>query len=83
MILVSVIFYTGATYSCYSNILYSVDLEEKTHPINIRGITKDLDIYEFGIIEYYVRSESGSIIKFQDQANYITGLLLRSRSKTR
>ena len=74
MILVSVIFYTGATYSCYSNILYSVDLEEKTHPINIRGITKDLDIYEFGIIEYYVRSESGCILALWDLGYYVPGL---------
>ena len=57
-------------------------LEEEIPPRNIKGIAKGIEIYGFGIVEYYVRSESGSIIKFQDQANYITGLLLRSRSKT-
>ena len=51
-------------------------LEEEIPPRNIKGIAKGIEISGFGIVEYYVRSESGSIIKYQDQEYYITGLLL-------
>ena len=56
VISVSVIFYTGATYSCYSNKRYFVKLEERTFPRNIKGTAKGLEISGFGIAEYYVRS---------------------------
>ena len=49
----SVIFDTEDTYSCYSNKGYFVKLEEKTSPINLKGISKGLDIYGFGIVEYF------------------------------
>ena len=42
--------------------------------INIKGIAKGLGIYGFGIVEYSVRSESGCMIVFRDQAYYVTGL---------
>ena len=62
VISVLVLFDTGATYSCYSNKGYSLKFEEKTPPINIKGIAEGLDISGFGIVEYSVRIESGSII---------------------
>ena len=55
---VSVIFDTGATYSCYSNKGYFVNLEDKTFTRNLKGIAKGFDISGFGIVEYSVRSES-------------------------
>ena len=61
VISVSVIFDTGVTYSCSSNKGDVVKLEEKTLPINIKGIAKGLEIYGFGIFEYSIRSESGHI----------------------
>ena len=39
-------------------------LEEKTLPINLKGIAKGLDIYGFGIVEYSVRGENGRTISF-------------------
>ena len=63
---VSVIFGTGSAYSCSSNKIYCVDLEYNIHPINIKGIAKFLDIYELGIVEYSVRSESGRMIMVWD-----------------
>ena len=59
---VSVIFDTGATYSCSFNKEDCVKLEEKKFPRNIKGIAKVLEISGFGIFEYSVRSESGSMI---------------------
>ena len=53
---VSVIFYTGATYSFSSNKGDSVKLEENTFPRNLKVIAKGLEISEFGIVEYSVRS---------------------------
>ena len=71
---VSVLFDTGATYSCYSNKGYSLKLEEKTPPINIKGIAKDIEISGFGIVEYSIRSESGRIIALWAPPYYVPGL---------
>ena len=71
---VSVIFDTGDTYSCSSNKGEFVNLEEKTLPINIKGIEKGLDIYGFRIVEYSVRSESGRMIALRAQEYYFPGL---------
>ena len=49
-------------------------LEDKTPPRNLKGLAKGLEIYEFVIVEYSVRSESGRIIALRDQAYYFTGL---------
>ena len=65
--LVSVIFDTGATYSCSSNKGEFVNLEEKIFPRRIKGVAKVLEISGFGIVEYYVRSESGRMIALRDQ----------------
>ena len=51
-----------------------MDIEENMFPRNIKGIAKGLDISGFGIVEYFVRSESGRIIVLQDQAYYVPGL---------
>ena len=56
LISVSVIFYTGATYSCSYNKGYFLNLEEKIFPRNIKYTAKGLDIYGFGIVKYSVRS---------------------------
>ena len=53
---VSVIFYTGSTYSCSSNKGDFVKLEEKAFPRRLKGIAKGLEISGFGIFEYSVRS---------------------------
>ena len=71
---VSVIFDTGATYSCYSNKKDFVKLEYKMFRRKLKGIAKALEIYGFGIVEYYVRSESGSMIALRAQAYYVPGL---------
>ena len=71
---VSVIFDTVATYSCSSNKLDFVNLEEKTSPRNIKGISKGLEISGFGIVGYYVRSENGRVIALRAQAYYVPGL---------
>ena len=47
---VSVIFDTGATYSCSSNKGDFVKLEYKTVPRRLKGIAKGLDIYGFGVV---------------------------------
>ena len=60
--LFSVIFDTGATYSCSSNKLDSLKLEEKMFPRKLKGIAKALKIHGFGIVEYSVRSEIGRMI---------------------
>ena len=74
VISVSVIFYTGDTYSCSSNNGYCVELEENISPRNTKGIAKGLDISGFRVVKYYVRSESGRMIAFQSQEYYVTGL---------
>ena len=74
VISVSVIFYTGYTYSCSSNKGDFVKLEEKKFPRNLKGIAKSLDISGFGIVEYSVRSEIGRIIALRAQAYYVPGL---------
>ena len=71
---VSVIFDTGSTYSCSSNKRDFVNLEEKTSPRKLKGVAKGLEISGFGIVEYYVRSESGCMIALRDQAYYVPGL---------
>ena len=47
---VSVIFDTGATYSCSSNKGDFVNLGEKTFPRRLKGIEKGLEISGFGIV---------------------------------
>ena len=71
---VSVIFETGATYSCSSNKGDFAKLEEKTPPRNLKGKAKFLEISKFGIFEYSIRSESGRMIVLQAQAYYVPGL---------
>ena len=71
---VSVIFDTGDTYSCSSNKGDFVNLEDNMFPRNLKGTEKGLDIYGFGIVEYYVRSESGSMIALRGQAYHVPGL---------
>ena len=71
---VSVIFETGATYSCSYDKRDFVKLEENMLPRNIKGIAKGLEISGFGIVEYSVRSESGRMIALRDQAYYVPGL---------
>ena len=51
-----------------------MNIEEKTFPRNLKGITKVLDISGFGIVEYSVRSESVSMILLRAQAYYVPGL---------
>ena len=74
VISVSIIFDTGATYSCSSNKGYPVNLEYQTLPRNLKGIAKGLDTSGFGIVEYFIRSESGNMIVLRDQAYYVPGL---------
>ena len=71
---VSVIFVTGATYSCSSNKGDLVDLEEKKSSRNLKGIAKSLEISVFGIVKYSIRSERGRIIELRSQAYYVPGL---------
>ena len=49
-------------------------LEEKKFTRKLKGIAKDLEISGFGIVEYSVRSESGSMIALRAQAYYVPGL---------
>ena len=51
-----------------------MNLEEKKLPRNLKVIAKGLDIYGFGMVEYYVRSENGSMIALRDQAYDVPGL---------
>ena len=53
---VSVIFDTGYIYSCSLNKGYFVALEKKMFPRNIKDISKDLEIYGFGVVKYSFRS---------------------------
>ena len=71
---VSVIFDTGATCLCSSNKGNFVELKDKILPRNIKGMEKGVEISEFGIVEYSVRSKSRCIIALQDQAYYVPGL---------
>ena len=68
MILVLFIFDTVYTYLCSSYKGDFVKLDKKTFPINLKGIAKGLEIFEFGIVEYSVWSESGNIIALRNQA---------------
>ena len=52
---VSVIFYTGDTYYCYSKNVYFVELEEKILPIKIKGIAKFFKIYDFFLLNILSR----------------------------
>ena len=74
VISVSVIFDTGATYSCSSNRGDFVKLEEKIPPQNLKVIAKGLDISGFGIVQYSIRSEGGRMIVLWDQAYYVPEL---------
>ena len=49
-------------------------LEEKKFPRKLKGIAKGLEISRFGIVEYSIRSESGSMIALRAQAYYVPGL---------
>ena len=49
-------------------------LEEKTFTRNLKGIEKGLEISGFGIVKYYVRSESGHMIVLRAQAYLVPGL---------
>ena len=51
-----------------------MNVEEKMFQRNIKGTAKGLDISGFGVVEYYVRSESGCMIALQAQAYYFPGL---------
>ena len=51
-----------------------MDLEEKTTPINLKGIEEGLKMAGFGIFEYSVRSEIGRMIVLRDQEYYVPGL---------
>ena len=51
-----------------------MNLEDKTSPRNLKGIAKGIDIYGFGIVEYSVRSESGSMIALCAQSYYVPWL---------
>ena len=70
---VSVIFDTGATYLCSSNKGDFVKIEENKFPIKLKGLAKGLEIFGFGIVEYYVRSESGRMIALWDQVYSVPG----------
>ena len=74
MISISVIFDTGANYSCSSSKGYFLELEENVLPRNIKGIEKGLDISVFGIVKYSIRSESGRMIALRDQKYYFPRL---------
>ena len=51
-----------------------VKLKEKKFPRKLKGIAKVIEIYGLGIVEYSVRSESGSMIALRAQAYYVPGL---------
>ena len=57
------------TCSCSNNNGDFVRLEDKTFPRNLKGTEKGLEIYGFGIVEYYVRSESGRMLALR----YLSG----------
>ena len=45
-----------------------MDFEEKILPIIVKVISKELEIYGFGIVEYYARSDSERNIEVRYQA---------------
>ena len=49
-------------------------LEEKKFPRKLKGTSKGLEIFGFGIVEYSVRSESESMIALRAQEYYVPGL---------
>ena len=49
-------------------------LEDKTFPIMFEGISKVIGIYGFGIVKYYVKSESGCMIALRNHEYYVTRL---------
>ena len=51
-----------------------MNLEEKKLPRNLKFIAKGLEISGFGVVEYYVRNESGSVIALLAQAYHVPGL---------
>ena len=51
-----------------------MEIKEKKFPRKLKGIAKGLEISIFGIVEYSVRSESGSMIALRAQAYYVPGL---------
>ena len=51
-----------------------MELEDKIPPRKIKGVAKGLEIDGFGIVDYYVRSESGCMVAFQAQEYYVLGL---------
>ena len=51
-----------------------MNLEENTFPRNIKSTAKGLEIYVFGIVEYFVRNEIGHITVPRAQAYYVPGL---------
>ena len=51
-----------------------MELEEKVLPIKLKRISKGLNIYGFGIVEYSFSSESGSKIDLRSQVYYVPGL---------
>ena len=71
---VSVIFDTGATYSCSYDKGEFLKIEEKMSQRNIKVIAKRFEISGFGIVEYSIRNETGRIIVLRDQSYYAPGL---------
>ena len=71
---VSVIFDTGANYSCYYNKGGFVDFEDNIFPRKIKYAAKGLEIFGFDIVYYSVRSENGCVITLRYQAYYLYGL---------
>ena len=51
-----------------------MNLEKKTFPRKLKGISKGIKISGFGIAKYSVWIESGSMIALQAQAYYVPGL---------
>ena len=48
-----------------------LNLEEKNLSSKLKGTAKGLKIFGFGIVEYYVKSESGRMIALWSQAYYV------------
>ena len=46
-------------------------LKDKTFPIMLEGISKGIEIYGFGIVEYYVKSEIGCMIALQNHEYFV------------
>ena len=43
-----------------------MELDYKMFPRNIKGVSKGLEIYRFGIVEYSIKSESACIVALWD-----------------